>query len=33
MLRKDGRPLIYRNFLAANAEKIFDAASTKVQPR
>ncbi len=33
MLRKDGRPLIYRNFLAANAEKIFDAASTKIQPR
>lgn len=28
--RQDGRPLIFRNFLAANAEKIFDAASTKV---
>ncbi len=27
---QDGRPLIFRNFLAANAEKIFDAASTKV---
>ncbi len=26
---QDGRPLIFRNFLAANAEKIFDAASTK----
>lgn len=25
--RDDGRPLIYRNFLAANAEKIFGAAS------
>lgn len=25
----DGRPLIFRNFLAANAEKIFDAASTR----
>lgn len=25
---QDGRPLIFRNFLAANAEKIFDAAST-----
>jgi uncharacterized glyoxalase superfamily metalloenzyme YdcJ len=29
LLRKDGRPLLFRNFLAANAEKIFDAASTK----
>ena len=27
---QDGRPLVFRNFLAANAEKIFDAASTKV---
>ncbi len=26
---QDGRPLIFRNFLAANAEKIFDAASTR----
>lgn len=26
---QDGAPLIYRNFLSANAEKIFDAASTK----
>lgn len=25
----DGRPLIYKHFLAANAEKIFDAAATK----
>ena len=25
----DGAPLIFRNFLAANAEKIFDAASTR----
>jgi uncharacterized glyoxalase superfamily metalloenzyme YdcJ len=25
-----GAPLIFRNFLAANAEKIFEAASTKV---
>ena len=25
----DGRPLIFRNFLAANAEKIFAAASTR----
>ncbi len=29
---QDGRPLIFRNFLAANAEKIFDAASTKAMP-
>ena len=28
--RQDGRPLIFRNFLASNAEKIFDAASTRV---
>ncbi len=28
----DGRPLIFRNFLAANAEKIFDAASTRARP-
>ena len=28
--RQDGRPLIFRNFLAANAEKIFDAASTRL---
>jgi uncharacterized glyoxalase superfamily metalloenzyme YdcJ len=27
--REDGRPLIFRNFLAANAENIFDAASTR----
>lgn len=27
---QDGTPLIFRNFLAANAEKIFDAASTRV---
>jgi uncharacterized glyoxalase superfamily metalloenzyme YdcJ len=33
MRRKDGQPLIFRNFLSANAEKIFDAASTKIQPR
>ncbi|MDB5986949.1 MAG: hypothetical protein JWR16_2002 [Nevskia sp.] len=26
---QDGAPLVFRNFLAANAEKIFDAASTK----
>ncbi len=26
---QDGRPLIFRGFIAANAEKIFDAASTK----
>jgi uncharacterized glyoxalase superfamily metalloenzyme YdcJ len=26
---QDGTPLIFRNFLSANAEKIFDAASTK----
>ena len=25
----DGKPLTFRNFLAANAEKIFDAASTR----
>jgi len=30
--RQDGRPLIFRNFIAANAEKIFDAASTKAPP-
>ena len=28
----DGRPLIFRNFLAANAEKIFGAASTRARP-
>lgn len=28
----DGTPLIFRNFLAANAEKIFDAASTRSRP-
>ncbi len=28
---QDGLPLIFRNFLAANAEKIFDAASTRVR--
>lgn len=27
--RDDGRPLIYRNFLAANAEQIFGAAATR----
>jgi hypothetical protein len=27
--RQDGKPLVFRNFLASNAEKIFDAASTK----
>lgn len=27
--QQDGRPLIFRNFLSANAEKIFDAASTR----
>lgn len=27
---QDGAPLIFRNFLSANAEKIFDAASTKL---
>ncbi|WP_366514921.1 2-oxoadipate dioxygenase/decarboxylase family protein [Solimonas terrae] len=26
---EDGTPLVFRNFLATNAEKIFDAASTK----
>ncbi len=30
--QQNGEPLIFRNFLAANAEKIFDAASTKAQP-
>ena len=25
----NGQPLVFRNFLAANAEKIFDAASTR----
>ena len=29
--RQDGQPLIFRNFLSGNAEKIFDAASTKAQ--
>ena len=28
--RDDGQPLIFKHFLAANAEKIFDAASTRV---
>lgn len=28
--RQNGQPLVFRNFLAANAEKIFDAASTKL---
>ncbi len=28
--RDDGAPLIFKHFLAANAEKIFDAASTRV---
>lgn len=27
---EDGKPLIYKHFLAANAERIFDAASTRV---
>lgn len=27
---QDGRPLVFRNFLAANAERIFDAASTRL---
>jgi uncharacterized glyoxalase superfamily metalloenzyme YdcJ len=27
--RDDGSPLIYKHFLAANAEKIFDAAATR----
>ncbi|MDD3764999.1 MAG: DUF1338 family protein [Nevskiales bacterium] len=27
--RQDGRPLIYRNFLSANAARIFDAAATR----
>jgi len=27
--RENGEPLIFRNFLASNAERIFDAASTK----
>jgi uncharacterized glyoxalase superfamily metalloenzyme YdcJ len=30
---QDGAPLIFRNFLSANAEKIFDAASTKVSAK
>jgi len=30
MWTQAGTPLIFRNFLAANAEKIFDAASTKI---
>jgi hypothetical protein len=29
--RQDGQPLIFRNFLSANAEKIFDAASTRAR--
>lgn len=29
MWRENGQPLIFRNFLATNAEKIFDAASTR----
>jgi len=29
---QSGQPLIFRNFLAANAEKIFDAASTRARP-
>lgn len=29
----DGRTVIFKNFLAANAEKIFDAASTRMRPR
>ncbi|GAC1627732.1 MAG: DUF1338 domain-containing protein [Nevskia sp.] len=29
--RQDGQPLVFRNFLAANAEKIFDAASTRAR--
>ena len=31
--RDDGQPLIFRNFLAANAEKIFDAAATRTSAR
>ncbi|MGH8456681.1 MAG: 2-oxoadipate dioxygenase/decarboxylase family protein, partial [Stenotrophobium sp.] len=31
--RQDGRPLVFRNFLAANAEKIFDAAATRMPGR
>lgn len=31
MAGKDGSPLIYKHFLAANAEKIFDAASTRAR--
>ena len=27
--REDGRPLVFKHFLAANAEKIFDAAATR----
>jgi hypothetical protein len=27
--RDDGKPLIFKHFLAANAEKIFDAAATR----
>lgn len=29
--QQNGEPLIFRNFLAANAEKIFDAASTRAR--
>jgi len=28
--RQDGRPLVYRNFLSANAERIFAAAATRI---
>jgi uncharacterized glyoxalase superfamily metalloenzyme YdcJ len=31
--RQDGRPLVFRNFLSANAEKIFDAAATRHSTR
>ena len=31
--QQDGQPLIFRNFLSSNAEKIFDAASTQSRPR
>lgn len=31
-LGADGTPLVFRNFLAANAERIFDAASTRYRP-
>ncbi len=30
--QQDGQPLVFRNFLAANAVNIFDAASTRIAP-